>query len=74
MSIDVYRGYIAEGFARPNGEGEFEAHGRVGGSGCTVQSPVLGSFGSSEAAQYRGLQWARDFIDRLQSLSISQSS
>jgi hypothetical protein len=74
MSIDAYRGYIAEGFAKPNGEGRFEAHGSVRGSGCTVQSPVLESFASSEMAQYRGLQWAREFIDRMPSLSNPKRS
>lgn len=66
MSIEAYRGYIAEGFASPNGDGGFEAQGRVRLRERIVQeSESLGHYENSETAQYRGLLWARKLIETL---------
>lgn len=71
MSIEVYLGYFAEGFASPNGEGGYEAHGRVClGQRIVRESGALGHYANSETAQYRGLLWARKLIETLPSSSL----
>lgn len=68
MSIDVYRGYIVEGFARPAEKGAFESLARVTRSGRVIkESDVLGLYDSSDGAQGRAIFWARTYVDQLES-------
>ena len=66
MSIEAYRGFIAEGLASPDGQGGFQAHGLVRRSTLILlESDALCNCASSETAQYRGLLWARNVIEAI---------
>lgn len=66
MSIERYRGFEAQGLARPNGCGGFQAHGVVSQLGHVLRESIaLAHYASKETAEYNGLLWARSTIDEL---------
>lgn len=67
MSIETYRGYIVEGFAKPWGSGEFAALGRVSLARSVIEeSDSLGAYTTQEDAQHHAIQWARKYVDHLE--------
>ncbi|MFJ1260112.1 hypothetical protein [Cupriavidus sp. CuC1] len=66
MSIEKYRGYVIEGFAKPLGSGEFTALGRVSMDRRVIEeSDALGLYTTREEAQRHGILWAQKYVDRL---------
>ncbi|KAI3603846.1 hypothetical protein D8I24_2783 (plasmid) [Cupriavidus necator H850] len=67
MSIEKYRGYMIEGFAKPAGSGEFASLGRVTKDRRVImESEVLGLYERNENAQGHAILWAQDYVDRLE--------
>lgn len=67
MSIEKYRGYIVEGFAKPSGSGEFAALGRVSMDHRVIEeSDALGFYTTREDAQHNAILWAQKYVDRLE--------
>ncbi len=67
MSIEKYRGYVIEGFAKPLGDGMFASLGRVStGEGVIEESDVLGHHARYGDAQALAIQWAQKYVDRLE--------
>ncbi|BDB30587.1 hypothetical protein CTP10_R80040 (plasmid) [Cupriavidus sp. P-10] len=74
MSIEKYRGYIAEGFANPRENGKFEAVGRVSLDFQTIrEADVLGYHETSDGAQLQGILWARYVIDTLHATNAASA-
>ncbi len=66
MSVERYRGYVIEGFAKPDGNGEFASLGRVTKCRQIIkESDVLGLHEWSDRAQSQGISWARRYVDQL---------
>ncbi len=67
MSIEKYRGYIIEGFAKPAGTGEFASLGRMTkGRYVIMESELIGLYERNEEAQGHAILWAQDYVDRLE--------
>ncbi|WP_416049000.1 hypothetical protein [Cupriavidus basilensis] len=67
MSIEKYRGYVVEGFAKPVEGGMFESLGRVSRDDNVIaESDVLESCARYGDAQARAIQWAQEYVDRLE--------
>jgi hypothetical protein len=66
MSIEAYRGFLAEGLARPSGNGGYHAQGLIRQHGHVVhESAELGHYPSKDIAEHKALLWARAVIDDL---------
>ncbi len=68
MSIEKYRGYVIEGFAKPLEGGMFASLGRVskGDRAVVAESDVLEHCARYGDAQTRAIRWAQEYVDRLE--------